>query len=137
MTTKTTSASVLPLPQPEDHTPQTASTFLELAELALSLLQPEDRVLVTKHRGPIAHVDVFVNDFIGITQGSQHQCKNVCRCIMHAVDNVFSQLDLATAQRKEAVSEKKLLKGEGGWSQCKEILGWILDTARGTLELTD
>ena len=56
---------------------------------------------------------------------------------MHAVDNVFSQPDLATAQRKEAVSEKKLLKGEGGWSQRKEILGWILDTHHGTLELTD
>ena len=90
-----------------------------------------------KHRGPIAHVDVFVDDFIGIAQGSQHQCKNVCRCIMHAVDAVFSQLDLATAQRKEAISEKKLLKGKGGWSQCKEILGWILDTSRGTLELTN
>ena len=56
---------------------------------------------------------------------------------MHAVDEVFSQPDLAMAQRKEAVSEKKLLKGEGGCSQCKEILGWILDTYRGMLELTD
>ena len=56
---------------------------------------------------------------------------------MHAMDNVFSQWDLMTMHRKEAISEKKLLKGEGGWSQCKEILGWILDTSRGTFELTD
>ena len=90
-----------------------------------------------KHWGPITHVDVFVDDFIGIAQGSQHCCKNVRHCIMHAVDDVFSQPDLVTAQQKEAVSEKKLLKGEGGWSQCKQILGWILDTSRGMLELTD
>ena len=137
MTTETVSASVLPPPQPEDRTPPTAPALSELADLALSLPQAEDCVPLTKHRGPIAHVDVFVDDFIGIAQGSQCQCQNVCCCIMHAVDNVFSQPDLATAQRKEAVSEKKLLKGEGGWRQRKEILGWILDTSRGTLELTD
>ena len=56
---------------------------------------------------------------------------------MHAVDEVFSQRDLVTMHRKEAISEKKLLKGGGGWSQWKEILGWILDTSQGTLELTD
>jgi hypothetical protein len=55
---------------------------------------------------------------------------------MHAVDKVFSQPSDANPTRKEAVSVKKLTKGEGGWSQCKEILGWMLDTARGTIELT-
>ena len=137
MTTETISASALPLPQPEDRTPPTAPTFSELTELALSLPQPKDCVPLTKHRGPIAHVDVFVDNFIGIAQGSRHWCKNVRRCIMHAVDDVFSQPDLMTAQRKEAISKKKLLRSEGGWSQCKEILGWILDTSWGTLELMD
>ena len=98
MTTKPISALVLPLPQPEDCTLQTAPPVSELTELALPLSQPENRVPLTKHRGPIAHVDVFVDDFIGIMQGSQHHCKNVQRCIMHAVDDVFSQLDLMTAQ---------------------------------------
>jgi hypothetical protein len=31
---------------------------------------------------------------------------------------------------------KKLCKGDGGWCQWKEILGWMLDTAWGTIELT-
>ena len=109
----------------------------ELAELTSLLPQPEDCVPLMKHRGPITHVDVFVDDSIGLAQGSRHHCKTVRHCIMHAVDDVFSQPDLATAQHKEAVSEKKLLKGEGGWSQCKEVLGWNLDTHRGMLELTD
>jgi hypothetical protein len=55
---------------------------------------------------------------------------------MHAVDKVFSRPNDATPTRKEAVSIKKLRKGDGGWSQRKEILGWMLDTTRGTLELT-
>ena len=33
------------------------------------------------------------------------------------------------------MSEKKMLKWDGSWTQCKEILGWKLDT--GTMELTD
>ena len=57
---------------------------------------------------------------------------------MHAVDQILLQLDVTTAQCKEAISEKKLHKGEGGWSQHKVILGWMLDTSsHGTLKLTE
>jgi hypothetical protein len=41
-----------------------------------------------------------------------------------------------TLAQKEVVSIKKLCKSEGGWSQWKEILGWMLDTAWGTIKLT-
>ena len=54
---------------------------------------------------------------------------------MLAVNQVISKQDLDTAQWKEAISEKKLDKGDGGWSQQKEILGWQLDSDWGTLEL--
>jgi hypothetical protein len=100
------------------------------------LPQPENRTPLSILPGPVAHVDVFVDDFIGLAQGSRRRCRNIRRCIMHAVDQVFSQRDSDAAQRKEAISEKKLDKGDGGWSQRKEILGWQLDSNRGTLELT-
>jgi hypothetical protein len=58
-------------------------------------------------------------------------------CIMHAIDGVFTRPDEDHPNRKEAISEKKLNKGDGGWNQRKEVLGWILDTSKGTLELTD
>ena len=35
------------------------------------------------------------------------------------------------------MSKKKTLKGDGSWTQCKEILGWILISAQGTFKLTD
>jgi hypothetical protein len=78
-----------------------------------------------------------VDDFIGIAQGSKRRCRNAKRCIMHAIDGVFSQPDAHHPNRKEAISEKKLHKGDGGWNHRKEVLGWILDTSTGTLELTD
>ena len=56
---------------------------------------------------------------------------------MHSIDQIFAQPDERTLNRKEAVSEKKMNKGDRGWSQWKEILGWILDTHKGTIELTE
>ena len=56
---------------------------------------------------------------------------------MHSIDEIFAQPNGRTPNRKEAVSEKKMSKGDGGWSQWKEILRWILDTHRGTMELTE
>ena len=56
---------------------------------------------------------------------------------MHAIDKVFTQRDADTMHRKEAISEKKLGKGDGGWNQQKEILGWVLDSKQKTLELTE
>ena len=50
---------------------------------------------------------------------------------MHAVDQVFTQQDSDTVQWKEVISEKNLDKGDGGWSQCKQILGWLLDSSCG------
>ena len=54
---------------------------------------------------------------------------------MHAVDKVFTQGDADTMHHKEAISEKKMDKRNSGWSQQKEILGWILDSKWRTLEL--
>ena len=81
------------------------------------LPQPEDRAPLITHQGPVAHVDVFVDDFIGVTQGSQRRCNNARRCIMHAVDRVFARPYAEAAHWKEAISEKKLNKGDGGWCQ--------------------
>ena len=56
---------------------------------------------------------------------------------MHAVDQVFARPAEDHPNRKDAISEKKLSKGDGGWNQQKEVLGWILNTTKGTLELTN
>ena len=42
---------------------------------------------------------------------------------MHTVDEVFSQQDADTMQRKEAISEKKLAKGMVGGTSAKKSWG--------------
>ena len=38
-------------------------------------------------------------------------------------------------ERPEAISLKKLLKGDGSWTTRKVLLGWLVDTIRQTIEL--
>ena len=85
--------------------------------------EPELRPSLLLHAGPVAHVDVYVDDYIGLAQGSRQLYRDTRRCIMHLINEIFAQPDERTPNRKEAVSEKKLNKGDGGWSQCKKILG--------------
>ena len=55
--------------------------------------------------------------------------------LLHAVDQVLAKPASHEHHRVEAVSLKKLQKGDGSWSTRKVILGWVLDTVRQTLEL--
>ena len=49
----------------------------------------------------LAYVDVFVDDFLGLAQGTRHRRHHVCRTLFHALDKVFRPLDWQdTNQRK-------------------------------------
>ena len=52
-----------------------------------------------------------------------------------AVDQVLATPDETVEKRLEAISLKKLLKGEGSWNTRKVILCWIVDTVRQTIEM--
>ena len=61
--------------------------------------------------------------------------KALRRHLLWAVDAVLSTPDVSDTDRNEAVSMKKLLKGDGAWETRKLILGWIVNTIRQTIEL--
>ena len=84
---------------------------------------------------PESHVDVFVDDFIGVTQGSPNRRRIVRRILMHTVDDVLARPAKDEPFRQEAISLKKLLQGDGRWDTRKLILGWIIDTVKRTIEL--
>jgi len=48
---------------------------------------------------------------------------------------VLARPEADEPHRNEAVSLKKLLKGDSSWNTRKLILGWIVDTIRQTIEL--
>ena len=58
------------------------------------------------------------------------------RHLLHAVDKILAAPAPDEPHRKEAVSLKKLDKGDGSFSTRKVILGWTLDLVRQHLELT-
>jgi hypothetical protein len=83
---------------------------------------------------PVKHVDVFVDDFLALSQGSKRAATNLRRTVLHAVDQVFA-MPCEGDPRPEAVSTKKLEAGDGSWDTRKLVLGWEIDAVKGTIEL--
>ena len=82
-----------------------------------------------------AYIDVFVDDFIAICQGSKNR-RRVRQLLLQAVDQVFRPNDFKdSAFRNEPVSIKKLKQGDVSWSTVKTVLGWIINTTTMTIEL--
>ena len=86
---------------------------------------------------PLQAVDVFVDDFIGVAQGSRQSLLNTRRTVMHAIDTVFRPLQpgLDPPHRTEPISTSKLAKGDGAWSTTKQLLGWTINSTDMTLTL--
>ncbi len=95
-------------------------------------IAPPSNMMSTK---PLGNTDVFVDDFIQLGQGGPRRMNALRDHLLHEVDRVLATPDVSIHQRNEAVSIKKLLKGDGSWSTRKLILGWIVDTIRQTIEL--
>ena len=57
------------------------------------------------------------------------------RHLLHSIDKVLARPEVSSESRREAVSLKKMKKGDGSWATRKGMLGWVVDTIRQTLEL--
>jgi hypothetical protein len=87
---------------------------------------------------PIAQIDVYVDDFIGLAQGNRPHLERVRRTLFETVDSVLRPLEPVdgASNREEPVSVKKLRKGDGAWNTTKVVLGWQIDTVALTVALT-
>jgi hypothetical protein len=94
------------------------------------------RPVLRPFRRPVALHDVYVDDFISLVQGSTPRRQRHMRGLLHSVDRVFRPVDAQDSpHRKHVPSIDKFNKGDGSLQTVKNVLGWILDTVRGTLEL--
>ena len=86
---------------------------------------------------PLASFDVYVDDFIGLAQGSQRRLRGYRRVLLSTLDRVLRPQDMALDGpfRQEPASVKKFRKGDAYWSTRKIVLGWLFDTIAGTLSL--
>ena len=81
-------------------------------------------------------LEVYIDDFIGAIQArTRAALEHTTRALLHAIHSVFPPAELTGHTADEPVSIKKLLSGEGIWQVRKEVLGWILDGARRSVEL--
>ena len=91
-----------------------------------------------KHRnqGPLGTTDCYVDDFILACQGGKRRRRRLRRILFHCIDMVFREPDSDDdSWKKDPISLKKLLKGDGSLETTKVILGWLVDTVAGTIEL--
>ena len=80
---------------------------------------------------PIAYTDVYVDDFLLLSQGNKRRRKHVKQALLHSLDRVFRPLDAAD----NSALIKKLKKGDATWQTQQTMLGWVINSTRGTIEL--
>ena len=85
---------------------------------------------------PLQYWDVYVDDFLALAQGNKRRRRMIKRALLHSLDSVFRPLETGDVPtRQEPASVKKLKKGDATWATRKVMLGWLIDTVRGTIEL--
>ena len=90
----------------------------------------------TSKPSDITLVEVFVDDFIGITNNTNFiNLQKISRAMIHGIHSIFPPTDISGHNGEDQISEKKLEKGEGTWSHTKEVLGWDLNGKDFTIQL--
>jgi len=85
---------------------------------------------------PVNFFDIYMDDFLLGIQGTREQRLYHTRKLLHAIDQVFRPVDeYDPSIRQHIPSVKKMLKGNAYLSPRKVVLGWLIDTIQGTVEL--
>ncbi len=88
------------------------------------------------NKRPLGEFDVFVDDFLGLAQGSEQRLRRLRRILFHTLDEVMRPLESSDRpERQEPASVKKLKKGDADWTTQKILLGWLIDTLAMTISL--
>ena len=86
--------------------------------------------------GEITLQEVFVDDFIGVTNNLTPQhLLNVSIAMLHGIHSLFTPVEVTQHPGGDSIAENKIDKGDGKWKFQKEILGWIFDGTNYTMHL--
>ena len=108
-------------------------------EVAATLAADKDWETLSPHAQAttLAHVEVSLDDFIGITQGGPTERRQMTRHLFRALNKLFRPNNKDDIAREDSISLKKLRKGNAAWSTKKVVLGWAIDTVKQVLTLPD
>ena len=81
--------------------------------------------------------EVYVDDYCALLQTTDEQMlRHHSRALLHAVHELFPTPDITGHAGENPISQKKLIVDrEGVWDVLKEILGWIFDGVKRTMQL--
>lgn len=117
-------------------TPPCAATNSSSSSPTAPSSNPTRNPFLGAYASLLQYVDVFVDDFMALSQGSASDTSYVRRVLLHSIDAVFRPLKPGDHPgRIEPVSIKKLHKGDGSWATTKIVLGWLVDTIAQTVAL--
>ena len=91
---------------------------------------------MVESKGSLAYIDIFVDDLLGITQVNKARREEVKRSLLHLLNDILlplSPTDLP--MRQYPASLKKMKQGDSTWATQKNLLGWVIDSVRGTIHL--
>ena len=118
----------------QDEEPVTAPNVPPMSLFAPTALPQRDPALPPSNK-PVAHTDIFVDDFVALAQTKPVR-SYVRNTLIDAIDSVFRPLSpIDDTYRQEPISMKKLLKGDCSWHIKKIVLGWVIDTISQTTPL--
>ena len=83
----------------------------------------------------LSRVKVYLDDFIGITQGDPTERRQMTRHVFHTIDELFRPNNKDNIAREEPISLQNLRKCDAAWSTQKVVLGWAIDTVKQVLTL--
>ena len=80
-------------------------------------------------------VEVFVDDFIGATNNStMKHLEHFSWAMLFGVHSIFPLSAVSGHHGQDPVLQKKLAQGKGLWETTKEILGWLVNGAKFTVQ---
>jgi hypothetical protein len=107
-----------------------------LTAVPLPTTSTSTRPAASYYNQPVRKFDIYIDDFLGMAQGTACTRNRIRRTLFHTLDQVLRPKDLEDNKaRQEPTLVKKLRKGDARWSTTKPMLGWIIDTIQSTITL--
>lgn len=107
-----------------------------LTAVPLPPMSTSARPAASYYQQPVQKFDIYVDDFLGMAQGTARTRNRIRRTLFNTLDQVLRPKDAEDDEaRQEPISVKKLRKGDARWSTTKPMLGWIIDTIQSTITL--
>ena len=83
----------------------------------------------------LAHIEVYLDDFIGVIQGGPTEQNQMIHKLFYSIDKLFLPINTQGQAIEEPISLNKLTKVDAKWNTTKTVLGWAVDTAKLVLTL--